>query len=179
MKATASIEHQVSERERGGRGTATVERLTQAGEGGYEVDPTGRQRIVAAPLDRLWKVGHITQREFDAGDKYRGLHHVADLDPAAPSVDWGRVGGSFGPRPPSMFTAQHIASAREQVRSIDKAIPDRSVVSVLLYLGLIKERALHEIGASIFGADNERDARNLGRAGFRTALASLADIMRA
>ena len=174
MQQSAQLETAVAERERGGRGTATVERLQHAGDGGHEVDPTGRQRIVAAPLDKLYKQGRVTSREFQAGDKYRGLHYVANLDPAAPTVDWSRVGSSFGSRQPTMFNAQHIANARHQVRKIEEAIPRQSLVSAVLYIGLVREESLEAIG-ELYGSNDEREAVIAGRTGLRTALASLAD----
>lgn len=173
----ASIERAVSERERGHRGTATVERLRKAGSEGHEIDPTGRQRIVEAPIDRMWKAGHVTQREFDAADKYRSDAYLAAIDPGALTVDWSRTSGSSSLRIPSMFTAQHIADARIRMRELERDIPNRSVVSTLLYLGLVKEMSLETIGANVFGLHDARDRLVAARAGLRVACASLADVL--
>lgn len=171
----ASLQHTVSERQRVGLGTATAERLAKTGEDGREADPTGRQRIVAAPLDRLWKAGFITQREFEAGDKYRADAYMAAIDPGSLSVDWSRTAGGTSSRVPTVFTAQHIADARRRIRMVERAIPHRSVVSLLLFFGVVREFGLREIGAQVFGIHDRKDAVLCAKAGLRVALASLAD----
>jgi hypothetical protein len=172
----ALAQHVVSERERTGQGTMTAERILKAGPDGVETTPANVQRVIAAPLDRLWKRGEITQREYDAGDTFRTDAHIAAIDPGAPSVDWNRAGGG-NPNVgvPSMFTSQTIADARSRWRRISDRIPERSVVSTILFLGLIRETSLEEIGRSVFGLRDAKDAALSGKAGFRVALASLAD----
>lgn len=177
--ASVAFEEQVSrtvaERQRLAKGTATVERLVQAGEGGTEVDPSGRQRVVAAPLDRLDKQGFITSREFQAGDKYRSDHFVAGLDPSAPTVDWGRAIEAGGARSPSMFNSQRIADTRVDLRHLREKIPDRSIVSSVLFIALVKEQPFIEIGR-LFGISDQREATIAGKVGLRVALAALADV---
>ncbi|MEP0323283.1 hypothetical protein [Bauldia litoralis] len=183
-KARAKVERSVAERLRGGRGTATVERLLQADGGkaktnpeGYETDSTGRQRIVAAPLDRLHKDGKITRREFEAGDKYRADAYLSAIDPTTGSVDWASAGGGGrSSKVPSMFESQHIYDARKRWRDLNDKMKRGSVVSSILYLALIHERSIESIGENIFGAGNHRDARNAGYGGFRVALGALADL---
>lgn len=181
-KADRRVRNLVSERTRTGASTATMERALQVGEDGFEITPSskinprGTMRIVAAPLDRLWKEGKVTQREFEAGDKYRADSYLAAVDPGAGTVDWARAGGGgTSNRVPMMFTAQHIADARIRFREVEQAIPPRSTVATLLYLALIKEQPLAEIGRNTFGRADRKEATVAGMAGVRTALAALAD----
>ena len=163
------------------RGSATVLRLLKAGEDGFETTPANReapagvQRIIAAPLDRLWKTGGITQREYEAGDRYRADAYMAAIDPGAMTVDWSATGGGFSSKVPAMFTSQQLADARIRWRRIEERIPRQSVVSTVLFLALIKERSLEEIGRSVFARHDQREAAVAGHAGIRVALASLAD----
>lgn len=190
MRQEASLNTAVSERERLGRGSATVERLNRAGgRDGFEevaalpdIDRNGRpteagtvQRVIMAPLDRLWKSGYITQREYDAGDRYRADAYLAAIDPGALSIDWNRTSGGSSAKVPSMFNSQHIATARIRMRSIDQKIPRHSIVSAALFLGLVKEKAFSELGQLLFGVRDAESASVAGRAGFRVALAALAD----
>ena len=158
---------------------ATLERLDKAAEVEVieptHVEPSRRQRVLDAPLDRLWKAGTITQREYDAGDKYRADAYLAAVDPAASTVDWNRTGGGFSGRVPDVFTSQVLADARIRWRRINERIPERSVVATMLHLGLIMEQGFEEIGRSIFGHLDSREAVIAARAGFRITLASLAD----
>jgi hypothetical protein len=160
-----------------GREFPTRERIAHAGPDGVEfIESTKGQRIVAAPLDRLWKDGRITQREWSAGDRYRSDVHVAGVDRGAPSVDWNRAGGSSSVSgTPSMFAAQSIADARLRYRETERSIPQRSRVAVVLFLALIREMGFAEIGESVFGITDRRDATSTGRAACQMALASLAD----
>jgi hypothetical protein len=184
-----SIDLAVSERERLGKGTGTSERLRKVGREGMELVPAlpdtdkrgnqmpaGQvQRVLAAPLDRLWKTGFVTQREYNAGDAYRADAYMAAIDPSALTIDWNRTGGGTSRRVPSMFASQHIADARIRMRNLEQKIPLRSAVSTLLYLALIKEQDFAEIGASMFGLRDRREASVAGRVGLRVALAALAD----
>lgn len=165
----------VTERERGEKGTATVERLLRAGkkDEGFEVAPTGRQRLVDAPLDRLRKEGRITGREFDAGDQYRNDAYLAAIDPSAPTVDWNSVGTAFRPKSPSMFSTQRIADARIKWRETEKNI--RGLPARVLDSALIHEHPFEEIGRHVFGEGNEHYARAAAKAGLRVALSVLAD----
>src|SRR3990167_7680645 len=153
----------VREKLRLGQSSATAERLMKVGEDAIEtLPPDGQgkveQRINAAPLDRLWKEERISRREFDAGDKFRRDAHLARIDPGAPSVDWGSVGGSFGPRVPSMFSSQAVFEARARWREADKAI--QGTARSVLRLGLELECSLEHIGRVLFRYQNERDARS-------------------
>lgn len=154
---------------------ATTERINHAGEEGVETDASGRQRIISAPLDRLLKMGIITPREFRAGEKYRTDAYMSATDPAASAVDWNAAGGGTGGRVPTMFSSQSIANARIRFRQINRKIPRNSTVSTMLYLGLIKEYELAEIGRSVFGLSDRREAEIAARSGLRVALAALAD----
>lgn len=182
-KAEAKVRNIVAERQRTGATTASAERILRAGaEDGYEIlppseeSPSGVQRILAAPLDRMWKQGDITRREYEAGDKYRADRYLAAIDPAAGTVDWSRAGGGgTSNRVPSMFNSQTIADARVRVRKFEKMIPVKSTVAIVLFLGLIKELPFEEIGQTVFHIDNRRYARHAAHGGLRVALASAAD----
>ncbi len=169
--------NRIRERERLGQGSATLDRLRKAGEDGYETTPPtreapgGTQRIIAAPLDRLWKAGTISRADYYAGDQLRLDAFRAKIDPAAPSVDWASLGGNFGPRAPSMFNGQAIADARIRWRKYDKAV--HGLIRSILDLALINEMALRDMGASLFARKDPREAAVAAEAGLRVALGAL------
>jgi hypothetical protein len=174
MAPAERVRRAVGERERTRQGTATVQRILKVGEDGLEVTTTGVQRLNQAPLDRLWHAGVIIRREFDAGDKLRALAYLAAIDPAAGSVNWSAAGGGGrSAKVPSMFTNQDIADARVDFRRIEKAIS--GIVWRVLYLALIKEIGLADVGESVFARHDAREARAAGTAGFQTALGAAAD----
>lgn len=152
---------------------AIPDRLRHAGPDGVQVDPTGRQRIVAAPLDRLLASGFITQREFDSGDRLRADAYLAGIEPGAPTVDWSAMPMALRGRLPSMFSSQHIADARIRFRRLKQAMG--GVVWDVLNVALILERDLQTVGQNIFGVRNHGEAVVAGKAGFRVALGALAD----
>lgn len=167
-----------SVRKRGlaGLESATPERMAKAGLDQVEVGVASlTQRVVDAPLDRLWKVGAISRREFEAGERYRNDAYLAQIDPSPPTVDPNRAGGGFGPRTPSAFASQAIADARERWRHIGRRIPERSLVWSILYLGLVREQSLEDIGEALFARRGHEGARAAAQAGLRVALAALAD----
>ena len=167
--------------------SATPERLDRAN-GAMEVvaalrdanrpeqDPGKVQRIIAAPLDRMWKDGRISQREFEAGDKLRADAHAAAIDPAAGSVDWNRAGGSSGSRVPSMFQSQAVADARLRFRDAEKKIT--GLVWDVLKQTLIHENPLEDVGHVLFAVGQNREAHCAGLGAFRVALGTLADYYR-
>lgn len=161
-------------------GTATVERLSMVGPDGYETAtatpeaPSGRQRIITAPLDRLLKADFITQREFDAADKYREDHYLAKLDPSPGAIDLRQAGGGKpGSRPPTAFASQPIADARLRVREAAKAM--RGAVKAVLDMTVIQEKQFGEIGQEVFGLRDKREAAVAGRVAARMSFAALAD----
>jgi hypothetical protein len=170
----ARAHDRVRKRDAAGLTTATAERLIQAGPDGFEHTQTNVQRIVEAPLDRLWRAGSITRREFEAGDKYRSDAYLAAVDPTSGSVDWSRTGGGMTAKVPSVFSTQAIADARIRFRQIEARMPDVSTVKKLLFEGLIREWPLEQLGA-LFGRRGHEGSRAAGLAGLRVALASLAD----
>jgi len=178
---TDHIRRVVSERERIGRGTATVERIMRAGPDALETtpptqdEPAGVQRITQAPLDRLYRAGTISTREFQAGDRFRTLAHLAAIDPAAAGVDWGATGGGRAGKIPSMFASQRVADARLDLRRAEKAI--RGVVWTVLWLGLVKELPLEEMGRSVFARRDAREASVAGAAALQVALGAVADYL--
>ena len=157
--------------------SATKERLDKAE--AFEIIPaTGSnpavQRVLAAPLDALWKDGRITRREFEAGEKLRADAYLAAIDPGTMSVDWERAGGGGRSRfVPSMFTTQHIADARIRYRHFEKSV--RGLAATVLNLTLIKELSLEHVGRNVFNMEHSRDARGAGLGSFRVALNELAD----
>jgi hypothetical protein len=164
---------------------ATAERIRHVGRGAVEIvpamhdadrpeqTPLMQQRIVSAPLDRMYRDGRISQREWAAGDKYRSDSYLAAIDPGAGTVDWNRAGGGgAGSRVPVVFTTQTVADARIRIRATDKAMSD--LARTVLSLALIREHNLEEIGQSVFGFRNHRDASASANAGFRVALSMLA-----
>ena len=177
----------LAERDRTGQGDGpTPERLVKAGPDTRLIDATAapededrrqkRSYVLMAPLDRLQERGIITSREFEAGDKYRTDAFLAKIDPAAPSVDWGSLGGNFGPRIPSQFQSQSVADARARWREVQKFVG--GVVKTVLELALIRENSLEEIGRAVFARSRGRDAAVAGQAAVRVALGSLADYYR-
>lgn len=166
------IKRMVAERERTGRGTATVERLKKP-DTEVETTQSDTQRVLSAPLDVLWKNGRIIRREFEAGEKYRTEHYLAGLEPSATTVDFDAVGGAFSPKTPTMFNSQRIADARLNCRKLEKDM--RGLNKTVLDKALIHEQGLIEIGEDLFGERTDAVARAAGRAAVRMALASLAD----
>ena len=165
----------IADQDRPGFETANIERVAKAGPGGVETTPPspkapkGTQRIIAAPLDRLWKAGIITQNEFEAGEKYRADAYLAAIDPSAGTIDWNRAGGGgASSRVPSMFNSQVIADARHRVRDTERALNE--LVRTVLNKALIREHTFEEIGQSMFGLGNHRDAYVGGNVAVRVAL---------
>jgi hypothetical protein len=126
-----NIDLAVSERERLGKASGTRERLRKVGQEGMElvpalpdVDKRGNslpagqvQRVLAAPLDRLWKTGFVTQREYNAGDAYRADAYMAAIDPSALTIDWNRTGGeanSANAKPP-IIMRECVMAARSAI----------------------------------------------------------------
>ena len=172
----ADAAEQVAKRFAAGLESATPERMAKAGPDGIEIGEASlTQRIVDAPLDRLWKTGTITKREFEAGERFRNDAYLAQIEPSPPSVDFNRAGSGFGPRPPSAFANQAIADARERFRHIGRKIPERSLVWSFLYLGLIREHGFEQLGESLLGRKDRESAVAAAKAGMRVALAALAD----
>ena len=164
-----------AERERTKQGTATPERIIKAGDGFEKnVGRENAQRVVEAPLDRLRKSGRISGSEYEAGDRFRGDAYLAAVDPGSGTVDWQRAGGggrsSFVP---SMFESQHIYDARKRYREVQLCF--RGLIWSVLQNALVHEHSLEEMGHALFGRSNKRDAAVSGDAGFRVALAALAD----
>jgi hypothetical protein len=164
--------------------TATPERLAKVDDAvatELEVDPAkadrgaplSHQRIVAAPLDRLWRAGVITQREYTAGDWLRADAYLAAIDPGASSVDWMAPAGTLSGKIPSMFSAQHIADARIRYRDMQKRM--RGVAWSVLYTAVISEATLYEVGRAVLGYRHQRDAPVAATAALRVALCALAD----
>lgn len=171
------IRTRVVERTRAGLTTATAERLVQAGSDGFEHTETNVQRIIAAPLDRLWKAGFITRQEFEAADRYRADAYLAAIDPAAGSVNWDQAGGGGrSAKVPSMFNSQVIFDARRRWRDIDGKVS--GTVALVLRLALIKETTLPEIGRAVFGRGDPREATVAGQTAVRVACGALVDAYR-
>jgi hypothetical protein len=172
----APAEGQVEKRLAAGLESATAERLAKAGPDAIEIGEASlTQRIIDAPLDRLWKAGTITKREFEAGERFRNDAYLAQIEPSPPSVDVNRTGTGFGPRPPPAFASQAIADARERFRHIGRKIPERSLVWSFLYLGLVREQGFEALGELLLGRKDRESAVAAAKAGMRVALAALAD----
>ena len=170
--ARKATERMVAERERTGRGTATVERLTKPN-AEVETTQSGVQRVSESPLELLWKDARITRREYQAGEKYAEEHYIAGLDPSPSSVNWDATGGGFGPKAPSMYSSQRIADARLNWRKLEKDM--RGLNKAVLDHALIHREPFAAIGGDLFGERNEHYARAAGRVAVRMALSSLAD----
>lgn len=174
------IRTRVTERERIGLTSATPERVLKAGEEGTEYTHSNVQRLHTGPLDKLWKNGELMHREFHAGDQFRLDHFRSRMDPGAPTVDWGAIGGNFGPRNPSMFGGQEVADARLRWRKVQDTLGPKprkraGLVWTVLTNAILSENSAEELGAKIFGRGDRREARAAGHAGFQVALSALAD----
>lgn len=157
--------------------SATPERLAKLPEGGVEAivqDGTTEtiQRVIAAPLDRERKRGRITAREYEAGDQCRRDAFASKIDPAAPTVDWNALGGHFGPRVPSAFTAQAVMDARRRYRAVERGLNGFSWA--VLRITVVDEEELEEVGHGLLAYKSDRDARAAGFGAFRVALGELA-----
>lgn len=176
-RAREKVERTVAERRRLDRGTATVERIMHAGPDALEHTKAGIQRIVEPPLDRLHKQGFIVRAEYEAGDRFRALAYLAAIDPAAGSVNWEQAGGGgSSAKVPAVFSSQTVADARIRMREIEGKIS--GAIRIVARLALVKEIPLHEIGASMFGYRDRKDAEVAGRVATRMACAALVDIYR-
>lgn len=166
------VERQVAERERRGVGVSTPERVRHAGETELDIAPAGHQRISQAPLDQLRAKGHLTQRLFDAGDRYRTDGYEA-----------GIIGSGSMPLEPSdrrpasglpsfMRTARAAAAldryglARAQLKGT------RRVVELVCWadVGL----TMAEVGKAL-GYTNKRSAQVAAMAVLRVGLENLAE----
>lgn len=173
----AKVVRVVDERTRLGKTTSTVERIMHAGPDALEHTRAGVQRIVEPPLDRLHKQGFIVRAEFEAGDRYRADAYLAAIDPAAGSVDWNAAGGGGrSAKVPTVFSSQIIADARIRFRDIESRIS--GAVRIVARLALVKELPTYEIGASVFGYRDRKDAEVAGRVATRMACAALVDVYR-
>lgn len=174
------LQRAVSERERVGHTSATVERLLKAGEDAIETTPPSReapggvQRVTEAPLDRLHRAGEILEHEFNAGDRFRADAYLAAIDPGAKTVDWNAAGGGgFSAKVPIMFSSQNMADARIRHRRIKERV--HGVIWTVAELALIKELPFVAMGQSVFGRGDPRDAAVAGKTAVRMMLAALAD----
>lgn len=168
------IARTVAERERTGRETATAERLAKAGLEAVEHTPAGVQRVSEAPLDRLLRTDEIGPDEFEAGDRFRNDAHVAGIDPGAPSVDWNALGGGFGPRVPTAFSSQKTMDARRRWRAVHDSLGTRSGVWSVLWLALVREQSLTDIGLGL-GVSGRKEAIAAAKASLVMALGVLAE----
>lgn len=165
------------------RETATAERANHIGRDGLADvleaamgEPEALvQKVVAAPLDRLWKDKRISQREYHAGCTFREDHHESRLDPGASTSNWHGIPAGFGPKVPSMYASQRAVDALMRRRKLDATFPPTSFIGRVLERTLIQEHSLEDLGTDMFAEGNHRDARKAGTAAFRTACAALAD----
>lgn len=176
VREAEKIGRVVSERQRTGRSTATAERIARAG-GLDAVEHIAQgevQRLVTAPLDRLHKDRIITRREHDAGDWLRATAYMAAIDAGAMTVDWGRAGGGGrSARVPAVLTVEEMVQASQDWRAYCRDV--RGVVRTVLDLVVIREQALDDVGQSVGGRRNARDARSWATGAIRVALGALAD----
>lgn len=176
------IESRVSERQRVGLATATVERLLKAGEDGHEHTPATAhsvsvQRVTEAPLDRLHRLGFITAFEFESGDRYRCDAYLAAVEPTVGSVDWNSAGGGGrSAKVPAMFGAQVVYDARKRVRAIEDRMS--GVLRFVARSALVREMHLVEIGQVAFGFNDRKEAMLAGKVATRMACAALVDLYR-
>lgn len=177
------IASRVAERQRVGLSTATVERLLKVGEDGHEhTQATSQQvsvqRVLEAPLDRLHRQGFITEAEFEAADRYRADAYLAAVEPTVGSIDWNSAGGGGrSAKVPAMFGSQEVYDARKRHRAIDSRMA--GVTRVVATLVMIRETSLAEVGQTVFGYRDRKDAEVAGRVAARMACGSLMDLYRA
>jgi len=175
-EAVRPLKEKIEKIERGGGTSATAERLLQD-DLDVERGHGGVQRMLAAPLDRLHKQGFIVRAEFEAGDRYRADAYLSAIDPAAGSVDWEQAGGGGrSAKVPTVFSSQIIADARIRMREIEGKIS--GAIRIVARLALVKELPTYEIGASVFGYRDRKDAEVAGRVATRMACAALVDVYR-
>lgn len=176
IREAEKIGRVVSERQRVGKSSATAERIARAG-GLDAVEHVAKgeiQRLVTAPLDRLQKDRVITRREHDAGDWLRATAYMAAIDVGAMTVDWERAGGGGrSSRVPAVLTVEEMVEASQDWRAYCRDV--RGVVRTVLDLVVIHEQALEEVGKSVGGKRNDRDARSWATGAIRVALGALAD----
>ncbi len=178
VREAEKLDRVVSERQRVGKATATAERIARAGGlDALEHADNGRvQRVLDAPLDRLWRFGEIEQREYEAGDDWRAVAYLAAVDPAALTVDWSRAGaGGRSSRVPAVLTVEEMAMAAITRRRQERHFRLGTIVRSVLDRALVHEDSLEEIGKRLFNIGNDRDARKVGLGAVRVALGALAD----
>jgi hypothetical protein len=139
-----------------------------------EILPDQRQRIIAGPIDRMFKRGELEGREFSAAEQFRKTHYTAQIAGPASRSDHTTPSGSRRDIP-AVFRSQFIADARLEWREVVKAFKKNSVVWAVLRAAAIDETPLEQIGHDIFRCIDRREARAAARAGIRTALGALAD----
>jgi len=167
----------VRKREAAGLTSATPERLMQAGADGYEHGQASMvQRIVEAPLDRLFKAGTITRREHEAGQWFRTLAAEAQVEPGAGGgLNLDRVDGGSAGGVPDAWRSDRIMKKRREWRDLQQSIPPSSLVWTMLYLPLVVEMPLATIGEQVFARRDRKEAAVAATAAFRVALSALAD----
>lgn len=163
-----------SERERTHQGTATPERIARAG-AGFEknVGREGAQRMVEAPLDKMFKSGRLGRDLFEAGDRFRGEAYLAAVNPGALTIDWRRAGGGGNKSNfvPAMFEHHHMTDASNRLNNMRKDL--HGSTWNLLFDALVHEYSLEQIGLTHFGRNDKRQASAAGDAGLRVALCAL------
>lgn len=166
----------VSERERVGRESATVERLEKLGVNDIEVLPDQRQRLIAGPIERMLKAGLIDGREWGAAEEFRRLYYEAEVSGYPRTSNTGEKTSTSNASPvPSIYRSQSVFDARVEWREVERSFKRTGTVWRVLIAAAIDEIDIEGIGRSIFNCYNNREARAAGRAGIKTALAVLAD----
>lgn len=168
-----TLERQVSERERRGAGVSTPERVRQAGETSLEIH-AGVQRIRSAALDTLKAKGLITQRQFDAGDRYREDAYLAGAIWSS-SQSFAAGSPAFGPRTPAFLTAERVADARRRYRAA-RASLDGSTAAMVLDAVCWAETTMTmaDVGRVVLHIPSRRTAQSVATWQLRAGLDALA-----
>lgn len=168
-----SISLAVAERERRGVGVSTVERVLRAGESAVEVHE-GVQRIKAAALDRLHAKGLLTQRQYDAGDRYREDAYLSGAIWSSPAA-FGADSPSFGPRAPAWLTSERVADARQRYRAA-RASLDGSTQALVIDAVCWAETTMTmaDVGRIVLRIPSRRTAISVATRALRAGLDRLA-----
>lgn len=172
MPAAMTLERSVNERLRRGVGVSTPERIRQAGSDSLEV-VAGVQRVSQAPLDRLLSKRSITQRQFDAGDRFREDAYAAGMIPSG-ALAFEPSDRRFGSRVPQFMAASRADAHARWTEA--QAILGRlySMVDEVCWASGPGDR-LMDIGARVLGLPSDKRAEVSALAVLRVGLDTLAD----
>lgn len=151
----------------------TPERMAKAGEF-YVVGGDGRVTMRDGMIDRIRKRGVITERQAEAGRRYRLYWYHAGLEPGPNGVDPNRIYAPDHTGMRLMAQSERQAEYRQRYRQAARHIGLR--MSRLMEHIACEDATLEEAGRKILGWGNKAQAIAAATEMFRDATDRLADL---